>query len=74
MMVDATLFLWSKCKPHFQRVMSPSLENCKQLLTDVFANRVRYQIIIAQASLFVPMIFCVILIIIIIIAFAPQIL
>lgn len=43
MMVDATLFLWSKCKPHFQRVMSPSLENCKQLLSDVFANRVRYQ-------------------------------
>ncbi len=40
MMVDAALFLWSKCKPHFQRIMSSSLENCKQLLNDVFVNRV----------------------------------
>ena len=41
MMVDAALFLWSKCKPNFQRIMSSSLENCKQLLNDVFVNRVR---------------------------------
>ena len=40
MMVDASLFLWSKCKPHFQRILSSSLENCKQLLNDVFFNRV----------------------------------
>ena len=40
MMVDAALFLWSKCKPHFQRILSSSLENCKQLLNDVFVNRV----------------------------------
>ena len=42
MMVDAALFLWSKCKPHFQRIFSSSLENCKQLLNDVFANRVSW--------------------------------
>ena len=40
MIVDASLFLWSKCKPHFQRILSSSLENCKQLLNDVFFNRV----------------------------------
>ena len=42
MMVDASLFLWSKCKPHFQRILSSSLENCKPLLNEVFANRVRW--------------------------------
>ena len=40
MMVDAALFLWSKCKPHFQRILSSSLENCKQLLNEVFVHRV----------------------------------
>lgn len=40
MMVDAALFLWSKCKSHFQRILSSSLENCKQLLNEVFVNRV----------------------------------
>lgn len=42
MMVDAALFLWSKCKPHFQRILSSSLENCKQLLNEVFVNRVSH--------------------------------
>ena len=40
MMVDAALFLWSKCKPHFQRILSSSLESCKQLLNEVFVHRV----------------------------------
>lgn len=42
MMVDAALFLWLKCKPHFQRILSSSLENCKQLLNEVFVNRVSH--------------------------------
>ena len=49
-MVDAALFLWSKCKPHFQRVMSSSLENCKQLLNDVFSNRVRWCFVTAVCA------------------------
>ncbi|XP_068714673.1 cilia- and flagella-associated protein 54-like isoform X3 [Montipora foliosa] len=51
MMVDAALFLWSKCKPHFQRVMSSSLENCKQLLNDVSSNRWLYVLTVVHSAL-----------------------
>ncbi|XP_027049490.1 cilia- and flagella-associated protein 54-like [Pocillopora damicornis] len=51
MMVDASLFLWSKCKPHFQRILSSSLENCKQLLNDVFFNRWLYILTVAHTAL-----------------------
>ncbi|PFX16137.1 Uncharacterized protein C12orf55-like [Stylophora pistillata] len=51
MMVDAALFLWSKCKPHFQRILSPSLENCKQLLNDVFFNRWLYILTVVHTAL-----------------------
>ncbi|KAJ7353995.1 hypothetical protein OS493_030845 [Desmophyllum pertusum] len=51
MMVDVALFLWSKCKPHFQRIMSSSLENCKQLLNDVFVNRWLYILTVVHTAL-----------------------
>ena len=42
MIVDASLFLWTKCKPHFQKVISSALESCRQILNDAFAHKVLY--------------------------------
>ena len=41
MIIDAALFLWSKCKLQFQRVVSSSMEGCKFVLYDKDANKVK---------------------------------
>lgn len=40
MIIDAALFLWSKCKIQFQRVVSSSMEGCKYVLNDTQSTKV----------------------------------
>lgn len=40
MLVDATLFLWNRCKPFFFRVVSSNYESCKQVLNDKDCDKV----------------------------------
>lgn len=38
--IDATLFLWNRCKPYFQRVVSSNQEHCRHVLNDKDCDKV----------------------------------
>ena len=40
MIIDATLFLWNRCKPYFQRVVSCNQESCRHVLNDKDCDKV----------------------------------
>ena len=40
MIIDATLFLWNRCKPYFQRVVSCNQESCRHILNDKDCDKV----------------------------------
>ncbi|XP_032221437.2 cilia- and flagella-associated protein 54 isoform X1 [Nematostella vectensis] len=51
MVIDAALFLWSKCKIHFQRVVSSSMEGCKFVLNDQNADKWVHMITVVHTAL-----------------------
>ena len=40
MIIDASLFLWSRCKSFFQRVVSCNLDSCRQVMNDPDCDKV----------------------------------